>query len=330
VITLEDESKTKALSQELREVRKKGIIRLVDMIYMTKDAEGNLLWKEATDLTDVQQGEYGTFLRGLMSMTAANRSPDDTQRISQALSGEQGKFGLTEEQFQRMAELVKPGGSAMLALFEHTWAIGLREAVLNAGGKSVMQVRLNPSALEVGGTTLQEALDNAARIESEAEAQASTRLAQIEAAEAEVEAQKAAKLAEAERILKEAKMIAAANIVASVRAASIELDEADQILVEAQTAAGELVEQAEMIAAAEVSLASEISRSEIESAAEQAERIRRDADRIAAAEIVAGAMVSSEMVEEAGHRAAEITTGAQIAADEIVAGAEMAAEDEEE
>ncbi|MDX1436838.1 MAG: hypothetical protein R3335_08510, partial [Anaerolineales bacterium] len=237
LITLEDESKTLPISQQLKEIRKKGIIRLVDMIYMTKDAEGQLLWKEMSDLNEAEQVEYGTLLRGLLSMAAANRTESDTTEVLRALESGSGAFGLTEDQFQRMGDLVKPGGSAMLVLYEHTWAIGLREAIISAGGQSMMQVRLNPSALEVGGTTLEEAVENAARIEAEASEHAAARLAEIDAREAEAEAEAAAKLAQAEQVLKEAKLIAAANIVASVRAASIEIEEADKILDEAHTAA---------------------------------------------------------------------------------------------
>ena len=50
-----------------------------------------------------------------------------------------------------MADQIQAGGSAMLALFEHTWAVGLKEAILNAGGEAIVHEFLDPQALEWAG-----------------------------------------------------------------------------------------------------------------------------------------------------------------------------------
>ena len=42
VVELEDEQRTKSLAQQPTASRKSGVIRLVDMLYMTKDLEGNI------------------------------------------------------------------------------------------------------------------------------------------------------------------------------------------------------------------------------------------------------------------------------------------------
>jgi len=89
--------------------------------------------------------------------------------VSGALSATQSDdCGFSDTQAEELADQVPAGGSAMLALFEHTWAVGLKEAILNAGGEAVVHEFLDPQALELGGTKLEDALAAAQAIELEA------------------------------------------------------------------------------------------------------------------------------------------------------------------
>jgi uncharacterized membrane protein len=251
VVNLPDEQLTLPISQELRAARQRGVIRLIDMLYVNKDMEGNLRSKEASDLSPAEKAEFGVILQGLFGMRAAYKSGADKDEIAEALSATQSDdFGFSDAQMQELAEGIPAGGSAMLALFEHTWAVGLKEAILNAGGEAVVHQFLDPQALELGGTTLADALTTAQTIEMQAEQAAEEEIARAERILQDAQTQAAAKIAEAQQILSQAEAdanariaqsqdVADAAIAASVREAAAKLREADALMEQSQPALAE-------------------------------------------------------------------------------------------
>jgi hypothetical protein len=73
-----------------------------------------------------------------------------------ALAAEQGEFGLTPGELLEIADQVPFGSSALMLLFEHVWAIGLKEAVQNAGGFVLAQGFVTPATLVALGAELAE------------------------------------------------------------------------------------------------------------------------------------------------------------------------------
>ena len=72
-------------------------------------------------------------------------------KLAGALAVAEHDFGLSAEEIQEAADRIPAGGSAVVALFEHTWAIRLKEYILDSGGFLVAQGLIHPSALvEVG------------------------------------------------------------------------------------------------------------------------------------------------------------------------------------
>jgi uncharacterized membrane protein len=116
-IKFPDESRTGAISGELKAVRKTGIIRLVDLLYVYKDKDGVLRSKNVSDLTDASKAEYGIVLQGLMGIRESNKTQGDVDKIAAAMSFSAGEFGLSSEHVQKIAEMLPLGGSAILALF---------------------------------------------------------------------------------------------------------------------------------------------------------------------------------------------------------------------
>ncbi len=313
LITLDDEQRTLPISQELKAARKKNIIRLVDLLYLVKDMDGAIHFKEISDLTDVEKVEYGTILKGLLSMRAAYTSDADVDKVATAFSLAENNFGISSEQVQKIAEGVPNGGSAMLALFEHTWALRLKEAIINAGGHLITQGLLDPSALRLGGTTLEDALAAASAIERQAEQAAQFELAQADQMLEDAQQQAAAKRAEAERILadaaekmRQARIVAAANIAASVRVAAGELEVADDVL-----------EQSKREAAQEIAMGAEIAAIEVQAGAIIADQIVTEGEAQAIAEIDAGIQTAEEIKAAAALEAVKLLLQAKLIKEEV-------------
>jgi len=311
-IRLKDEQRTLPISQELKAVRKNGIIRLVDMLYVTKDMTGKLVSKEISDLSEAEKAQYGIILQGLLGMRAAQKSGEKVDEIAKAMSLTPGDFGINSEQVKMMSDGLPNGGSAMLVLFEHLWAVRLKEAMLNAGGELVTQGILSPETLALGGTTLEEAMAAADKIEAEAEKSAQEQLAVADQKLADAKEQAAAKTAEAQRILDEAeaqsaekmaqaKVIAAAAIAAGVRTASEEIQQADQHKAQSEQEAQARIAQSEAEARAKIAQGAEI----------------------AAVEVASGHQVAQQKIAEGVQTAEEIKNAAALEALRILVEAEL-------
>ena len=109
---------------ELNAIRASGVIRLVDLIFILKDQQGHITINEASDL----KGE-------------------DAQRYRQ-LTGDLSGL-LTREDIEMAANDIPPNSSAAFILFEHTWAVGLRDAIRRAGGSVVTHERVDPQVVEM-------------------------------------------------------------------------------------------------------------------------------------------------------------------------------------
>ena len=340
-IKFPDETRTGAVSGELKAVRKTGIIRLVDLLYVYKDMDGVLRYKNVSDLADASKAEYGIVLQGLMGIREAHKTQGDVDKIAAAMSFSAGEFGLSSEHVQKIAEMLPLGGSAILALFEHTWAIRLKEALLNSGGELIAQGLLSPEVMALAGTTLQEAIDAAQKIEEDAEKVAATETAEADQMLVQAQADAALKIAEAQRILDDAeaqaaaklaqaKVVSDAAIAASVRTAAEELEQADQRLEQSEREAAKNVMLGRGLGVMQVQAGREIARQEIEQGKETAEQIKSAAALEALRILMQAQFIKREAVRQAMDTLVAASMIEQVAADESYAALLASSDDQPE
>ena len=109
---------------ELNAIRASGVVQIVDLIFILKDQQGHITITEASDL----KGE-------------------DAQRYRQ-LTGDLSGL-LTREDIEAAANDIPPNSSAAFILFEHTWAVGLRDAIRRAGGSVLTHERVDPQVVDM-------------------------------------------------------------------------------------------------------------------------------------------------------------------------------------
>jgi uncharacterized membrane protein len=95
----------------LRDVVDKGVIRIVDLVFVTKDKSDDI---EVLDLQDL--GNEATAWEPLLRDQADFFSQDDIEHFTKEL---------------------RPNSSALFVLFEHTWTADLRDTILRARGRLV-------------------------------------------------------------------------------------------------------------------------------------------------------------------------------------------------
>lgn len=152
---------------ELKAVRKAGIIRLLDLMFVLKDSEGNLSSIEISDLSEEEARGFGSVIGGLIGLGAGGAEGAYIGAEAGALALSDKDYGITPEEIEDIAGGLPSNSSALFILFEHTWAIRLKEAILNAGGGLVTQGLLDPVTLMNLGAELAAAAEAAERVESE-------------------------------------------------------------------------------------------------------------------------------------------------------------------
>jgi hypothetical protein len=114
---------TGEVAPALKDLVETGTIRVVDLLFATKDAEGEV---DVVEIDGLGDAVFATF-DPLIAELAGLLSEDDARFFSNAL---------------------EPNSSAALLLFENTWASRFAEAVRNANGEVVLNERIPRAAIE--------------------------------------------------------------------------------------------------------------------------------------------------------------------------------------
>lgn len=133
---------------ELAKASETGVIRLVDVIGVYKDQNGEIAAAQATDLTEDEAMEYGAWIGALIGLGAGGVEGAELGAMAGAMVAlDEYDYGLDEEALETIAEDIPVGGAAMLAVIEHSWAIGFRNAMRDSGGILIAQDFLSPETL---------------------------------------------------------------------------------------------------------------------------------------------------------------------------------------
>jgi uncharacterized membrane protein len=291
---------TGAIMAQLRRVRKRGVIRIVDVLFVQKDKHGSI--ENSMHLTDLSEGErqrLGAIAGGLIGLSEGGLQAGIIGAELGAELVAERDAGLSVDRLAELGASIPNGSAAAILVIEHHWAADLRDAIGEAGGRSLMQAMITPQALALVGDEL--------RAQHEAEEA-------IEAAE-EIKMAAAIEIAQvlaARDLIEEAAISEAADVVAT--AIAIE-DAAAEDVIETLLAA-ELIEEAAREEATDVvRMAMDVE----EEATEEAEDAVAMSDKIVAAAALRAirALIAEEVIEEeAAERAVAALVTAEIIEEE--------------
>jgi len=112
-----------SIAREIGKVVDAGIIRLVDVVLLTKDADGEGAALEVDAKDDPLFAGFAPLLAHRMAL-------------------------LTPEDLETILDTIPPQTSALALLFEHRWAEDLKDAVGDAGGFLISRSVIPPEVLE--------------------------------------------------------------------------------------------------------------------------------------------------------------------------------------
>jgi len=123
-----------AIAEEIEKVVEKRIIRLVDVVFVEKRANGEVDIVELDESDDPRFAGFAGLLEDRMGL-------------------------LPPEDVAALAESLPPDSAALILLFEHRWAAKIKDAIAAAGGFLVARETIAPEALEMLNAELDAASD---------------------------------------------------------------------------------------------------------------------------------------------------------------------------
>jgi uncharacterized membrane protein len=139
-----DAAFTGAALEELHRLRDADIVRVVDLLVVAKDDEGNVTKVEIADRPELQ--EYGALAGALLGLGAAGEEGMEAGAIAGAEAMADGQMYDAEEVWA-ISEQIPPGMVAAIAMLEHRWAIPLRDAINENDGVILADEWIHPADL---------------------------------------------------------------------------------------------------------------------------------------------------------------------------------------
>ena len=124
VIGIDGNNFTGRIADEIGRVVESGTVAIVDIVLITKDADGEVLVIELDNHGDPRFAAFASLLSGMNGL-------------------------LTQEDTEHIAADLPEDSSALVVLFEHRWAVRLKEAVIETGGFLIKREMIAPEILEI-------------------------------------------------------------------------------------------------------------------------------------------------------------------------------------
>ena len=125
-----------AVLAELEGLRESDAVRVIDLLVVHKSADGVV---QRLHHSDLNAGEGAGAVVGALIGLGATR-----------VEAEGGHLPV-EEEFWSVDEAIPDDSAAAIALVEHRWAIGTRDAIRDAGGVAVADAWIHPADLVAAG-----------------------------------------------------------------------------------------------------------------------------------------------------------------------------------
>jgi uncharacterized membrane protein len=145
VVSFDEPNFNGEILPELRRLREHDIVRLVDLVVVSKDGSGDIEAIELSDLSESEREDLGAIAGALIGLGEAGEDGMEEGAIAGALAAEDGFLG--EEAVWSIADTIPMGTTAAVALLEHRWAIPLRDAIRRAGGRALADTWIHPEDL---------------------------------------------------------------------------------------------------------------------------------------------------------------------------------------
>jgi uncharacterized membrane protein len=133
VVGFEGDNFTGKIRAELERLKESEVIRLIDLLFVKKNADGEIEVLQHSDLDQGEAQEFGALVGALVGFGAGGEEEAEYGAIAGAAELEDGHvFG--DEAVWYLGDTIPEGMATAVALIEHRWAVPLRDMIAEAGG----------------------------------------------------------------------------------------------------------------------------------------------------------------------------------------------------
>jgi rRNA maturation endonuclease Nob1 len=118
--------------EELKKAAENGIIRVVDLLFVIKDEDGNVTMAEIED------------------------QHEELKEVAKAIGHEGDLPLLSEDDVEKLGAKMDNDTSAGVLVIEHLWAKGLKTALIDAGAFLIDEGRIHPDTIAVAIEAIEE------------------------------------------------------------------------------------------------------------------------------------------------------------------------------
>ena len=145
---------------ELERLRASDTVRVIDALAVYKDPDGEITAMHLSNLSDEEAVELGSKVGALIGLGFAGEEGAAAGAVAGAEAAADGISAFSDDEAWDVLEEIPDGSAAALVLLEHHWAVGLRDAVVRAGGYRVSDGFISPlDLIGIGLVTAEEAAD---------------------------------------------------------------------------------------------------------------------------------------------------------------------------
>jgi uncharacterized membrane protein len=145
---------------ELERLRASDTVRVIDALAIYKDADGEIEAMHLSNLTDDEAVELGSKVGALIGLGFDGEEGAEIGALAGAEAAADGISAFSDEDAWDVLEDIPNGSAAALVLLEHHWAVGLRDAVVRAGGSRVSDGFISPlDLIGIGLVSAEEAAE---------------------------------------------------------------------------------------------------------------------------------------------------------------------------
>jgi uncharacterized membrane protein len=131
---------------ELERLREHDVVRLIDLLVVRKDEDGNIERLQQSDLSQEEAMEFGAIVGALIGAGTDVEDGAEAGAVLGAAAMEDGHVFEANDMWY-VDDAIPPGTAAAIALLDHRWAIGLRDAIRDAGGFHLADAWVHPADL---------------------------------------------------------------------------------------------------------------------------------------------------------------------------------------
>ena len=134
--------------EELEKLRESDTVRVIDSLAVYKDAEGEIEVMHLSNLSKDEAIELGSKVAALIGLGIDGEEGFVAgAELGAEAAAEHGVEVFSDELAWDVLEDIPNDSAAALLLIEHHWAVGLRDAIVRAGGIGISDSFIHPADL---------------------------------------------------------------------------------------------------------------------------------------------------------------------------------------